>query len=505
MAEISNLPWILINIDMTYSNNQMLNKMMEAFQQVGASVIENTVTQNSFIVIKKNINFIQNICSIFSKPPSSTPKIQVILRFLENQYNRLVEIKSLQGYHRENETLIINYLKKCIPFSKSIKIIRFSPGYFETIEDDLQNGYMEYIEKQGRNLKSSNILSININKTNKKRILNKSLNNSGNFIEENTNILQKINKNARNYYEIYKILSQDNYDGGRIMTAFINEFRIKNEYIEKSYMRIPEQMKEIIETINICDDTFSNYFNMGKTFRLNDEIAKQSKTAIDNYIFNKLYYQLYELYDRKYQKENEEFLNKKKIIKETYSIEEIMEYLQIKPQFRCLEVYKNSEYSPLCLPFKSTIDNMNKIEYEQNPNMKFNTLIEAGLELRNTVLGNNNGKNDLNSMDDELPIFIYCSTQINTKNAPAEYHMIEDYIKYSNLNLDESKVLINSMGAILYISKEWNLNKKKENIINNENKINEKDILNDNSNKKLLEQNDEKNESPVVRCKSQRR
>lgn len=245
------------------------------------------------------------------------------------------------------------------------------------------------------------------------------------------------------------------------MTAFINEFKIKNEHIEKNYMRLPEQMKEIIETRNICDDTFSNYFNMGKEFRLNEEIAKQSQTAIDNFIFNKLYFQLYELYNRKYQKENEEFIKKKKLIKENYTIEEIMDYLGIKPQFRCLEAYKNSGHSLLCLPFKSTIDNMNKIEYEQNPHIKFNTLIEAGLELRNSVLGNDNGKSDLNSMDDELPIFIYCSTQINTKNAPAEYHMIEDYIKYSNLNLNESKVLTNSIGAVLYISKEWDINKDK--------------------------------------------
>ena len=135
MTENNILPWILINIDMTYNDKQMLQKMIEIFQQVGASVIENTISQNSFIVIKKKTNFIKNICSIFFSSSSSNPKIQVILRFVENQYNRLVEIKSLQGYHIENETLIINYLKKCIPYAKNLKIIRFSAGYFNNIED----------------------------------------------------------------------------------------------------------------------------------------------------------------------------------------------------------------------------------------------------------------------------------------------------------------------------------------------------------------------------------
>ena len=501
MSENNNLPWILASIDMLLNDKQMLEKMLEIFTQIGATPIDNTITQNSFIIIKKSTSIIHNICSIFFRSTANIPKIQVIFRFMQNKYNRLVEIKSLQGFVSENETLIINYLKKCIPFSKSIKIIRFSPGHFSNIEEELQNEYMDLIEKQGNKVKNSNILSINININNFNKNNNLGLNNSrNNFIDENTNMFQKINKHASTYYEIYKILSQNNYDVGKIMTSFINEFKIKNEHIEKNYMRLPEQMKEIINTRNICNDTFSNYFNMGKAFRLNDDMAKQSLTAIDNYIFNKLYFQLYELYARKYQKENEEFLYKKRIINENYSIKEIMDNLGIKPQFQCIEEYENSGHSPLCLPFKSTIDNMNKIEYEQNPNIKFNTLIEAGLELRNTILGNSNNKKDLNSMDDELPIFIYCSTQINTKNAPAEYHMIEDYIKFSDMNINESKVLTNSMGAILYISKQWNnFQRRKCSEDDDDNIFNEDEIklLKKSWNKKDYEYNEEKSEENI--------
>ena len=496
MSENTNLPWILVNIDMLLNDKQMLRKMLLIFDELGATPIENTITQNSFIVIKKSTNIIHNLCSIFFRSTANVPKIQVIFRFMKNQYNRLVEIKTLQGFPSETENLILNYLKKCIPFSKSIKIVRYSPGHFSNIEDELQKEFIDIIEKKGKNIKSSNILSINMNNLN---------NSKSNFIDENTNMLQKINKHASTYYEIYKILSQDNYDVGRTMTAFINEFKIKNEHTEKNYTRLPEQMKEIIETRNICNNTFSNYFNMGKAFRLNDDMAKQSLTAIDNFIFNKLYYQLYELYNRKYKKENEEFLSKKKIINAHYTIEEIMNVLGIKKQFRCLEEYENSGHSPLCLPFKSTIDNMNKIEYEQNPNIKFNTLIEAGLELRNTILGNGNNswnKKDLISMDDELPIFIYCSTQINTKNAPAEYHMIEDYIKYTSMNINESKVLTNSMGAILFISKQWDLNNLKKRKISddeNDNIFNEDEIkhFKKSWNKKDYEFYDERSEENI--------
>ena len=288
--------------------------------------------------------------------------------------------------------------------------------------------------------------------------MNKSINNSRcNFLVESSDMIEKINNHASNYYKIYKILSQDKYDAGRIMISFINEFKIKNEHIEKNYMKLPEQMKEIIKIRNTCDETFSNYFNMGKSFRINDEMASQSKTAIDNYIFNKLYFKLYELYNRKYKEENEEFLKKRKMINEIYTIEEIMNYLEIKPKFRCLEAYENSGHSSLCIPFRSTIDNLNKIEFEQNPHIKFKTLIEAGLELRNTALGSSNGNNDINSMDDEVPIFIYCLTQISTKNALAEYYMINDYIQYSSMIIKESQVLANYISSILFISKDWDI------------------------------------------------
>ena len=474
MAEntINNLPWIFVNIDMTLNDQQMKKKLMDIFQLMGGYPIEDSISINSFTIIKKDTNFIKNFCSIlFNKNPSN-PKIRVSIRFQENKYDRLVEIRTIEGYHLQSEATITSYLKKCIPFSKSIKIVRTSPNDFEFIEEELQRSYMDYINNEGKNMKSSNIISINVSSKKSHNTNNVILNsepnendsintsrNSNNFKGENSNALEKINKQANNVYEIYKILSQENYEIGKNVTVFINEFKIKNEIIEKTYMLLPEQMKEIIHMRNICDDIFSNYFNMGKSFRLNEETAKQSRNAIDNFIFNKLYFQLYELYNRKYKEENDIFLSKKKLITEKYSIKEIMDQLEIKPQFRCMSAYEKSNHSSLCLPFKSTIDYINKIEYEQNPHSKFNTLIEAGLELRNTVLMSD-GKNEVSSMDEELPIFIYITTQLNIKNAVAEYHMIEDYIKYSSMNIEESKVLLNVMGAVVYISKDWELKEK---------------------------------------------
>lgn len=53
-------------------------------------------------------------------------------------------------------------------------------------------------------------------------------------------------------------------------------------------------------------------------------------------------------------------------------------------------------------------------------------------------------------MDDELPLFIYLTTQINVKNIIAELSMIQDYLEFSK-NIDkESKVLTNLRVKIIF-------------------------------------------------------
>jgi len=477
----SNLPWILINIEMTLNDTEMKLKMMELVKLMGMSIIDGSIKDTSFQFAKRQKNIIKNFCSSMFNRKGESSEFQVTFQFLKDKYNRLVEIRSLKGNNYINELTIISYIRKTVKLSKSMKIVRVSSGYFFNLENDLEKDFLEK-EKNENNQNNNNNNLLN---NNQKNIIN----GSNTYIEENISMLESINKQATSFYEIYKILSQENYSVGKDLAIFINEFKIKNENIEKSYQKLPEQMKEIINMRNKCDNTFSNYFNMGKEIKKNENVAKNSKIAIEKFIFNKVYYQLYELYKKKYEKENELYLEKKKKINEKYSIKQIMEYLEIRPKFRCLEEYETFNESPLCLPFKSTIDYINKIEYEQNPKSKFDTLIEAGLELRNTILGCHGGKNELNSMDDELPIFIYCSTQTNIKNAPAEYHMVEDYLHFASAELDESKVVTNVMSSILFICNGWEIKDKEnenienENIENDNNDDNDKDNDNDNDNK----------------------
>ncbi len=65
-----------------------------------------------------------------------------------------------------------------------------------------------------------------------------------------------------------------------------------------------------------------------------------------------------------------------------------MDYLEIKKKFR-------GEYLAgftSMLPYKMTIDCINKVEFEQTPKDKFDTLMKASLELRNCILDITKGK-----------------------------------------------------------------------------------------------------------------
>ena len=428
------LPNIIVNIDITLNKNQLKKKLKETILSLGC-IDSQKDTDISFTVIKKDKNVLKNICSALFNNSNQITSIQVFIRSLENRYDRLLEIKQISGNQNDGEYIISQFLKKIVKFSKNVKIIKNTSGFFINLGEELNN----IINGQTNELYNS----INLIKK-----------------DEQTTMLENINKEATNYYEIYKILTQENYELGKSVNIFINEFKIKNKNIEQSSKILPKQMKEIILMIRTCEDTFFNYFNFGKQKNKNENLLSYINPAIEKFLFNKLYFQLYELYAKKYNQENEDYLNKKKLINENYSIEDIMNFLEIKEKFRLLDDYKKSEFSENFKPYKSTIDHINKIEYEQNPKVKFDTILSAGLDMRNTILGGNFGKVELNSMDDELPIFIYICTQINLKNAPAEFSMIEDYLKFSSSDEGESKVLTNIQSSLTFIRNGWEINNK---------------------------------------------
>ena len=138
----SNVPWILINIEMSLNDVEMKLKMMEIIKLMGMAIIDGSIKDNSFQFIKRQKNIIKNFCSTIFNKKGEASEFQVSIQFMKDKYNRLVEIKSLKGNTYINEITIINYIRKFVRLSKSMKIVRVSQGYFLNLENDLKmNSY----------------------------------------------------------------------------------------------------------------------------------------------------------------------------------------------------------------------------------------------------------------------------------------------------------------------------------------------------------------------------
>ena len=113
-------------------------------------------------------------------------------------------------------------------------------------------------------------------------------------------------------------------------------------------------------------------------------------------------------------------------------------------------------------PYKNVIENINKISFEKYLKNKFQILTQSSLEMRSYILEYTSGKDELISMDDELPIIIYVTTQINIENVFAELNMLNDYIKCTMRDdLVQNKMVTNLLSSLVYICKTWDGELKK--------------------------------------------
>ena len=76
-------------------------------------------------------------------------------------------------------------------------------------------------------------------------------------------------------------------------------------------------------------------------------------------------------------------------------------------------------------------------------------------KIKSEVVDFHKGKFELESMDDVLPLSIYCIAMANLKNAATYHNMMEDYVSYTNGFDLERKLLCNFDCAIRYVCNEW--------------------------------------------------
>ena len=464
----NHLPMIIINVSTNLNSNEFLNLINENFEKNNFNnicTIKETENDNIKVYEYHRKNCLNNLFSkLICKNKNSISQFQVMTELKIDEknfdkksnsssndlYERKVSIKTIKGIQKNSIKAIIQILKDfCVDVDK-IQIIKQSKCFLKYKLDETLKDIINLH-------KSNNSLPIPKGEEKEEDIIQKK--NSDESIGDIT-LVQKTNKDAERYYEMYKIFSQKKEGLGKTIYEFIENF--KNEYkltynekedtiIDKNNKTINPNnidtrsaMMKIINIFDISINSLNSTFNFDKKNKMGNNILFSN--ASENFILNKIYPVLYNIYHLKYKKDNELYLEKKKEINNKLSIEEIWDKIGIKQKFRGRDK----------IPFKYVINIINKINFEKSLTKKYEAITQSSLELRNCILDYTNCKYELDSMDDELPIVIYIGTQINIDNPYAEFFMIEDYVKCSlRDNLKENRMVTNLLSSLIYISKEW--------------------------------------------------
>ena len=449
----SRLPLIIMSVSAYLNKNQFLELINNIFLKLNYKIvcnIKNNEFENLNVYEYKPKNCCENLKYLLkNKYIKNEFQVLVVLKndennfttginsFLNDVYERKISIKSIKGNEQSIIQFIINFLSKfCLSINK-IKLIKQSKCL-------LKYNIEESIKKIIQNKKNAIYKNIKMPKD----ILRTSKNSNYQKLIDEETYVEKTNSQANKYYELYKILSKGEYELGKSIKTFIEDFKKKCQSMTLSQiynLDTKKLMIEIVKIIELCTNTLNSSYNNNQ----NNDITYFS-LASEQFLFNKIYYVIYDIYDKKYQKQNHDFLMKQKEINDKLDINEIFKKIGVKPKFRGTDDK----------PYKSVIDFVNMVPLENSLKKKFEILTKSSLEIRTCILEYTNGKYELDSMDDELPIIIYIATQVKVVNLFAELNIIDDYLKIVlRDDLMQNKMVTNLLSSLMYITKFWNSEK----------------------------------------------
>ena len=443
------LPLIIMSVSANLNKDQFIELIKNTFQKFNYKLICN-IKDTDF----ENLNIFEynprNCCEkmkylLKNKYIRNEFQVLAILKSDENNFTkgintflndvneRKISIKSIKGNEKSIIQFIINFLSIfCLSINK-IKITKQSKCL-------LKYNIEEYIQKIIRNKKNEIYKSVNL----PKGIYGWQNQSYIKLIEDETYV-EKTNSLAKKYYELYKILSKEDYELGKSIKLFIKNFKKNYQSLQISQINTLDTKKimaEVIKILELCTNTLNSTYNNYQ----NNDITYFS-IASEQFIFNKIYYIIYDIYDKKYTNLNKNLINVQKEINEKININELFKKIGVKKKFRGEEV----------IPYKSVIDIINMVPFEKSLKKKFEILTQSSLEIRTSILEYSNGKYELDSMDDELPIIIYITTQVKVPNLFAELYIVDEYIK--SILRDEfiqNKMVTNLISSMMFICHNWN-------------------------------------------------
>lgn len=106
-------------------------------------------------------------------------------------------------------------------------------------------------------------------------------------------------------------------------------------------------------------------------------------------------------------------------------------------------------------PYQAAIREVDKIGQSENPIEMVTQLSLCFARLKSEVVDYHKGKLELESMDDVLPLSIYCVAMSELQCAGSHHDMMRDFLRHTSGYDLERKLLANFDCAVQYVCNEW--------------------------------------------------
>lgn len=111
---------------------------------------------------------------------------------------------------------------------------------------------------------------------------------------------------------------------------------------------------------------------------------------------------------------------------------------------------------PEASPFLASIAEFSRVVLYNTPSEKLRCLQSLLVMLRSQAFESSQ-KDEIISMDDELPIIVYVTLMAEVENIYAEIQFVEDFITNDEALENEKKIITNIRVSLDYIAREWKL------------------------------------------------
>ena len=231
------------------------------------------------------------------------------------------------------------------------------------------------------------------------------------------------------YYQVSRSLSNAEIPAGQMFASFQEEFlsRFSGTEYSKSHTR------EMVSMVKTSIDSINDLLLVS--------VPQFSRISIEKYTYSKIFPVIKQVYMHKKESIIERFKEKRQS-RAGMTDEELMVLLDVKEKF-CIKGIQN--------PYLMAIESLNNLEKHTSPVDKLNCILESTTHMKTTVIDYWKGKQELETMDDQLPVIIFIVFKVAVDSFPAHIEFLIDYTRTNSGMDNENRLLINYDAAVSFI------------------------------------------------------